>query len=477
MKTIRTFLIFTLSLLVSASGLSAQNSTPKPIVFVVDASGSMWQKIGTEFKISIAREVLSDLVNGLPENQSFGLVAYGHRRKGDCTDIEMLLTTDNTDKQVFSKSLDALNPLGMTPLAKSAEMVIQDLRDGKKAASIILITDGMETCEGNLCELVASARQEGIDLTFHVVGFDMRESDRSPLECAAYASGGMYVDADDKEQLAEALKQTTTISMEDPDGRLSVKAIRDGGLIDATVLVFPKGAQHELLGKRTYSNTNTNPCLLHVPTGPYDLKVELVGKSGIQPQWLRDVRVTTEEQLLTVDFTSGKVSLQVTHQGELHDASVRIFDAGTERQVDAGRTYKDSRSNPIQMELSPGSYYAIAKSVSIKGDGNEHRLDFSLRAGEQIDLKHEFQSAELRLGVKYQGALADAAINILSAETGKSVSGGRTYSGANSNPKSFVLSPGTYRVTVKGVRVAGDPSEEFTIELKPGAIVEKSISW
>ncbi|HRI85642.1 MAG TPA: hypothetical protein PK536_09385 [Ignavibacteria bacterium] len=71
----------------SGSGLINPDS-PSPIIFIYDASGSMWDQISGKSKMEIASEVLKNSVNGLPENQRIGLVAYGHRTKGDCEDVE-----------------------------------------------------------------------------------------------------------------------------------------------------------------------------------------------------------------------------------------------------------------------------------------------------------------------------------------------------------------------------------------------------
>ncbi len=61
------------------------------IIFILDASGSMWGQVGGFAKITIARDVLTSLIKELPDNATVGLVAYGHRRKGDCDDVEELI--------------------------------------------------------------------------------------------------------------------------------------------------------------------------------------------------------------------------------------------------------------------------------------------------------------------------------------------------------------------------------------------------
>ena len=59
------------------------------VLFILDASGSMWGKVEGKEKIVVAREVMANLINELPEGTQVGLEAYGHRAKGDCNDIEM----------------------------------------------------------------------------------------------------------------------------------------------------------------------------------------------------------------------------------------------------------------------------------------------------------------------------------------------------------------------------------------------------
>ena len=68
------------------------------LLFILDASGSMWGRIDDTPKISVAKEVMTDLVRGLPAGSNAGLLAYGHRRKGDCSDIESLVEFGPLDR-------------------------------------------------------------------------------------------------------------------------------------------------------------------------------------------------------------------------------------------------------------------------------------------------------------------------------------------------------------------------------------------
>ena len=81
--------ILTALILTLVPALAGEQRAPAArILFILDASGSMWGKLDGKEKIVIAREVMEELINGLPEGVHVGLEVYGHRRKGDCEDIE-----------------------------------------------------------------------------------------------------------------------------------------------------------------------------------------------------------------------------------------------------------------------------------------------------------------------------------------------------------------------------------------------------
>jgi Ca-activated chloride channel family protein len=77
----------------------------------------MWGQMEGKTKMEIAADVLSSTVDSLPENQQIGLVAYGHRKKGDCEDVEFLVNIGDDNKTKVNQSLKNIKPLGKTPLA------------------------------------------------------------------------------------------------------------------------------------------------------------------------------------------------------------------------------------------------------------------------------------------------------------------------------------------------------------------------
>jgi len=68
------------------------------VMFILDSSGSMSEVVAGKKKIDAAKEVMHAVVPQLDENVRIGLTAYGHRRPGDCTDIEVLVPAGSNDR-------------------------------------------------------------------------------------------------------------------------------------------------------------------------------------------------------------------------------------------------------------------------------------------------------------------------------------------------------------------------------------------
>lgn len=177
-------------------------------IIVMDGSGSMWGQLDGRPKLEIARQTLADVLVDFPPDRGLGLLAYGHRRKGDCADIELLVApTPGTASELLSHA-NTMRFQGKTPLTDAVRRAALDLRATEEAATVILITDGLETCQGDPCALGRELEQSGVDFTAHVVGFGLQGSETAALECLASETGGQYFDAADARGLRDALNQT-----------------------------------------------------------------------------------------------------------------------------------------------------------------------------------------------------------------------------------------------------------------------------
>lgn len=202
----------------TATGLYAANAKRPATMLVLDASGSMWGQIDGKPKIAIAREAVGAMLTDW-QGGDLGLMAYGHNRKGDCNDIEVLQAVGANTASGIRKQVNALNPKGMTPISDSVRQAAAQLRFTEQKATVILVSDGEETCNADPCALGKELEDMGVDFTAHVVGFDIEKGSKAhkQLQCLASNTGGRYVDAGDANELNAALRTVAEAAPPPPE--------------------------------------------------------------------------------------------------------------------------------------------------------------------------------------------------------------------------------------------------------------------
>ena len=209
MKLRTGILLLTAALLLpraAVAALTASGPTPAAsTIIILDASFSMHEQIKGEAKIDIAKRAVRELVESLPADVRLGLVAYGHRKGSDCSDIELLIPPDRLDKRAFVAAVEGLKPRGMTPLTAALEFTALSLDYTTKPANIILVSDGVETCGKDPCAMAAKLKAAGANLVIHTVGFDLSARDAKSIRCIANATGGQFLQAKDAASLKDAL--------------------------------------------------------------------------------------------------------------------------------------------------------------------------------------------------------------------------------------------------------------------------------
>ncbi len=180
-------------------------------IIVLDASGSMWGQIDGRPKLEIARETLRTVLQTIPVDLELGLMAYGHREKGSCEDIELVVRPEAGSGSAISTAADSLKFLGKTPLSAAVKQAAEALKYTEDKATVVLITDGLETCNADPCAIGAELEKAGVDFTAHVVGFGLTAEEGREVACLAENTGGKYIQASDAEGLKDALVAAVTI--------------------------------------------------------------------------------------------------------------------------------------------------------------------------------------------------------------------------------------------------------------------------
>ncbi|MEM1378698.1 MAG: VWA domain-containing protein, partial [Pseudomonadota bacterium] len=198
------------------STVEAQESPSSRVMFVFDASNSMWGQIDGTAKIEIARQSFMQALQSTPLGAETGLMVYGHRRRGDCSDIELVqpMARGGAAMAQMSRVINEIKPTGKTPLTEAVRQAADAMKYQEVPSTVVLVTDGIESCNADPCALATELERLGVDFTAHVVGFGLSQQDRAAVQCIADETGGMYFDAQNANGLSDALNQVVQIQPE-----------------------------------------------------------------------------------------------------------------------------------------------------------------------------------------------------------------------------------------------------------------------
>lgn len=181
-------LIF-IALFFSCSAVYSQQEITR-ILFIFDASNSMNGKWEGATKIVRAREILTEAITdlkGVP-NLELALRVYGHQSPvtpdyQDCNDTKLEIPfAKNTHDQIIN-FIKYVEPKGTTPIARSLEAAAGDFPDKNARNVIILITDGLEACDGFPCAVAKKLKDKGVNVTPFVVGLGIDLSYLDNFSC------------------------------------------------------------------------------------------------------------------------------------------------------------------------------------------------------------------------------------------------------------------------------------------------------
>lgn len=202
-----------LGLLIGLLVYGIVQAAPQNLVVILDASNSMNKTFGTQTGIEAAKGALSDLLGTLPAGMNVGLIVYGHRvpkqeEQASCRDIEELFPLAPFTAQVRNRMIAALGKVkaqGLTPLAAALTKAGEDLSQAQGKRTILLLTDGKETCGGD--SLAAAKKLGAMDppVELDIVGLAVDPQSRVALTAMAQATGGKYRDVDKAQDIFSAL--------------------------------------------------------------------------------------------------------------------------------------------------------------------------------------------------------------------------------------------------------------------------------
>ena len=292
-KTLLFMTIFVIIVIYLPGSLFAENAAVTQIDLIFDASGSMWGKIKGKEKIRIAKESIYDIIDelGQKKNIQVALRVYGHLNN-KCTNSELEIPMNNVDVEALKAKIKTIKPKGKTPISYS---LIQAVDDFKKELSgekvIILITDGIESCQADPCQTALELKNAGIITKMHIIGFGMKKYELSALQCIAEPTGGMVIGASSARDLTEALDK---IVEETLPVNLEIKALdAQNNNIFANYEIYQNGDSSMKIVAAGDTSMGQKASLF-LSAGNYDIKV--INNSTDAAIWFRNIAIKENQK-------------------------------------------------------------------------------------------------------------------------------------------------------------------------------------
>jgi Ca-activated chloride channel family protein len=407
-----------------------------------------------------------------------GLMAYGHRRKDDCGDIELVLPVGRHSPEDVVNVVNRLNAKGKTPLSAAVKKAAEILRYSQERATVILISDGIETCGMDPCAVAEELEQAGIAFTAHVIGFDLKKEEMAELQCLAEGTGGMFIEAVDAVSLTEAL---TTVEESvatappaptvPPASRLA--AVLTSGMepldnqeINWYFTATEKGTdgKYELIKK--YRGTNPR---IRLASGTYRVQVT-TSLATAETVIHIDAENPAEH---VVDLNAGQLTLVGYYKegGERLTKRTRWNLYAVEAEADAKRRLLEytNASNPTYT-LPAGTY-----QIELQSGLALAAMTVDLKPGDVLEKKVFLNAGQVRLNavLKEGGLPIQKRVDwYLTGNTPNAKGEYETLDHNNNASPTFTLGAGRHRFVV----TVGSVSKAFEVDIEPNRLMEKSIS-
>ncbi len=286
MKILKTLLILLIVSIISTNYSVAQygGQKHKPpltrILFILDASQSMLGKWEQHSKIRVAKSLLIQMVDSLRNvpNVQIALRVYGFQSyvpPQDCDDTKLVVPFGDNNADKIIEEIRNLQPKGTTPIAHSLELAAEDFPDNCDNCRnvIILITDGIEACDGDPCKVSLALQEEGIILKPFVIGIGLDENFKKSLKCV-----GNYYDATDEKRFQEVLGLVISQALNNTTMQVNLLDINENPTETNVPMIFYDAKTNKIRYKFIHTmNAKGNPdTLMLSPIYKYKIKVNTI---------------------------------------------------------------------------------------------------------------------------------------------------------------------------------------------------------
>jgi Ca-activated chloride channel homolog len=276
MNGCKKYLLTTLLCLCILPAFSQKNTR---ILFLLDASGSMWAKMETDNRITVAKNLLSKMVDSLKafDFVEVGLRVYGHtspKAAQNCKDTRLEVPFGKNNTEDIKKKLQTIRPSGTTLIAYSLTQAAYDFpqQDGWRNI-IILITDGLEECDGDPCAVSEALQKQGVMLRPFVIGVGGGGDFASAFECV-----GRYFDAKTESDFENILSTVISQALNATTAQVNLLDIKSRATETNVNMTFYDSKSHKIIYNyiHTMNDRGVPDTLVLDPSYKYDLVVHTI---------------------------------------------------------------------------------------------------------------------------------------------------------------------------------------------------------
>ena len=196
------------------------NNSSEKILFIVDFSNSMNQKLGHRTKIDIALSTMKDILQMIPPQTSVGMRVYGHKTgftpRQSCTASQLVSPIQKNNAVNIYSRLTSINAVGWTPITYSLKQAAYfDFPDTNGKKRIILISDGGENCDESPCDFIIELMKYREDIRIDVIALAIGDQDaNNQLKCVALVTSGKFYNANTAAELKNSLQDSLNLQKE-----------------------------------------------------------------------------------------------------------------------------------------------------------------------------------------------------------------------------------------------------------------------
>jgi Ca-activated chloride channel family protein len=310
---------------VSQRAVAQNEPTKHQILFVFDASGSMFGKWQGNLKIESAKKVLGKLVDSLDQlpNVTMGLRVYGHQYPRDCQDSKLEVPFRNSNSGTIKSVLRDIKPKGITPIAYSLEQSANDFpKDDDAKNIIILITDGIEECNGDPCAVSEKLQENHVVLKPFIIGLGIDRSLVAKFDCM-----GRFFNASNEESLETILKVVVSNVLDKTTVQVNLLDHNKNATETNVAMSFADRQTGTIWYNLEHTlNTDKTPDKFVIDAAPiYNVKIHT-----IPPIYKKNVELKPgENNVIDVNAAQGHLHLKMDGSMDYKDLKCLVYDAKT----------------------------------------------------------------------------------------------------------------------------------------------------